>query len=126
MYAVAGFMRDSVQTGYTRLLLLQEYLTEAMANGDTVELVVSGFASPLHNSDYNRHLSSRRIVSLLNYLRKANNGDLTPYILGKKPGLRILTYPEGAVNHSFETDEVRETVFGLRAAKDRKIVISGR
>lgn len=126
MYAVAGFMRDSVQTGYTRLLLLQEYLTEAMANGDTVELVVSGFASPLHNSDYNRHLSSRRIVSLLNYLRKANNGDLTPYILGEKPGLRILTYPEGAVNHSFETDEVRETVFGLRAAKDRKIVISGR
>ena len=119
MYAVAGFMRDSVQTGYTRLLLLQEYLTEAMANGDTVELVVSGFASPLHNSDYNRHLSSRRIISLLNYLRKADNGGLTPYILGEKPGLRILTYPEGAVNHSFETDEVRETVFGLRAAKDR-------
>ena len=126
MYAVAGFMRDSVQTGYARLLLLQQYLTEAMANGDTVDLVISGFASPLHNSQYNKHLSSRRIVSLLNWLHKADGGYLSPYISGKIPGLNIETYPEGAVNHSFETDEVRETVFGLRAAKDRKIVISSR
>ena len=124
MYAVAGFMRDSVQTGYARLLLLQQYLTEAMQNGDTVNLVISGFASPLHNSEYNKHLSSRRIVSLLNYLRKADDGYLSPYLSGEKPGLQLYISPEGAVNHSFETDDVRETVFGLRAAKDRKIVIT--
>lgn len=124
MYAVAGFMRDSVQTGYARLQLLQQYLTEAMENGDTVDLVISGFASPLHNSEYNKHLSSRRIVSLLNYLKKADNGFLSPYLSGEKPGLRLYVSPEGAVNHSFETDEVRETVFGLKAAKDRKIVIT--
>ena len=126
MYAVAGFMRDSVQTGYARLQLLQQYLTEAMLNGDTVNLVISGFASPLHNSDYNKHLSSRRIVSLLNYLRKVDDGRLLPYITGEKVGLYLQIFPEGAVNHAFETDEVRETVFGLRAAKDRKIVITGR
>ena len=126
MYAVAGFMRDSVQTGYARLQLLQQYLTEAMQNGDTVDLVISGFASPLHNSEYNKHLSSRRIVSLLNYLHKADDGRLSSYLSGDKPGIRLYISPEGAVNHSFETDEVRETVFGLRAAKDRKIVITGR
>ena len=126
MYAVAGFMRDSVQTGYARLQRLQKYLSEAMENGDTVDLVISGFASPLHNSDYNKHLSLRRIVSLLNYLRKADGGRLSPYITGERPGIYLQVYPEGAVNHSFETDEVRETVFGLKAAKDRKIVITGR
>ena len=126
MYAVAGFLRDSVQTGYARLQKLTQYLQEAMANGDTVELSISGFASPLHNSDYNKHLSSRRIVSLLNYLKKADNGALSPYLTGQKPGLTLHVSPEGAVNHTFETDEVRETVFGLRAAKDRKIVITGR
>jgi hypothetical protein len=126
MYAVAGFLRDSVQTGYARLQRLTHYLQEAMANGDTVELSISGFASPLHNSNYNKHLSSRRIVSLLNYLKKADNGALSPYLTGLKPGLMLHVSPEGAVNHTFETDEVRETVFGLRAAKDRKIVISGR
>ena len=126
MYAVAGFMRDSVQTGYARLQLLTNYLQEAMSNGDTVELSISGFASPLHNNEYNKHLSSRRIVSLLNYLKKSDNGVLVPYITGKKAGLQLYVYPEGAVNHSFETDEVRETVFGLKAAKDRRIVITGR
>ena len=98
---------------------------QAVESGDTIELVVSGFASPLHNSQYNKHLSSRRIVSLLNFLREADDGRLSPYLSGEKPGLRLHVYPEGAVNHAFETDEVRETVFGLRAAKDRKIVISG-
>lgn len=126
MYAVAGFLRDSVQTGYARLQKLTNYLQEAMANGDTVELSISGFASPLHNSDYNKHLSSRRIVSLLNYLRKADDGKLSPYLSGKKSGITLNISPEGAVNHVFETDDVRETVFGLRAAKDRKIVITGR
>ncbi len=125
MYAMAGFLRDSVRTGYTRLLMLQQYLTEALENGDSVSLVVRGFASPLHNSQYNKHLSSRRIISLLNYLRKADNGRLSPYLSGEKPGLQLQTHPEGAVNHTFETDEVRETVFGLKAAKDRRIVISG-
>ena len=126
MYAVAAFLRDSVQTGYARLQKLTNYLHEAMSNGDTVELSISGFASPLHNSDYNKHLSSRRIVSLLNYLCKADNGKLAPYLTGKQHGITLHISPEGAVNHAFETDEVRETVFGLRAAKDRKIVITGR
>jgi hypothetical protein len=62
----------------------------------------------------------------LNYLRKVDNGKLIPYIIGEKAGIYLRISPEGAVNHSFETDEVRETVFGLRAAKDRKIVITGR
>lgn len=125
MYAVAGFMRDSVQTGYARLMLLQQYLTEAMTSGDTIVLEIRGYASPLHSSQYNKHLSSRRIVSLLNYLRKADTGILAPYLSGEKEGLQLYVYPEGAVSQNFDSDEVRETVFGLKAAKDRKIVITG-
>ncbi len=121
MYA---FLRDSVATGHDRILLLKRYIKEALRNGDTVELTVSGYASPLHNSDYNRHLSSRRIVSLLNYLYKADNFALAPYLDGDRPGLIIHTDPQGAVQHAFATEETRETVYGLQAAKDRKIVIS--
>ena len=89
-----------------------------------MELTVSGFASPLHSSDYNKHLSARRIVSLLNYLYKADNFALAPYLDGDKPGLVIHTDPQGAVQHTFASGETRETVYGLQAAKDRKIVIS--
>ena len=122
---MSQFLKDSVATGYERLLKLTNYLHEALANGDTVEITVSGYASPLHNSDYNRHLSSRRIYSLLNYLRKTENGFFIPYLDKKKSGLIIHLDPQGAVQRSFATQETRETVYGVQAAKDRKIIITG-
>lgn len=121
MYA---FMRDSVATGHDRVVLLKNYIREALQNGETVELTISGYASPLHNSEYNKHLSSRRIASLLNYLYKADNFALAPYLDGDRLGLIIHTDPQGAVQHTFASEETRETVYGLQAAKDRKIVIT--
>jgi len=122
--SVAAFMRDSVATGYERLMMLTHYLKEALENGDTVTINISGFASPLHHSDYNLHLSSRRIVSLINYLRVVEGGFFRPYLEGQKPGLVIIRDPQGAVQHQFSTSAINETVFGLQAAKDRKIVIT--
>lgn len=121
--AVETFFNDSIQTGYDRLVKLTNYLVEALQDGNHVEFTISGFASPLSNSDYNKHLSARRIESVLNYMSQAHGGVLAPYINGSKPGLTIHKVPEGQVNHSFSTNAVRETVYGLQAAKDRKIVI---
>jgi TonB family protein len=121
--AVETFFNDSIQTGYDRLVKLTNFIVEALRDGQTVEFTISGFASPLSSSDYNKHLSARRIESVLNYMSRAHGGYLAPYINGSKPGLTIHKVPEGQVNHSFSTTAVRETVYGLQAAKDRKIVI---
>ena len=122
---MSQFLRDSVATGYERLQRLTQYLREALTAGETVELTVSGYASPLHNSDYNLHLSSRRIFSLLNYLRQTDDSFFVPYLDGTKAGLVVHIDPQGAVNRSFQTEETRETVYGVQAAKDRKIIITG-
>lgn len=121
--AVATFFSDSIQTGYDRLVKFTNYLVDALEDGKQVEFTISGFASPLSNSDYNKHLSARRIESVLNYMRTANGGVLAPYISGQKPGLKINRVPEGQVNHSFSSNSTSETVYGLQAAKDRKIVV---
>ena len=121
--AVETFFNDSIQTGYERLVKLTNFIVEALKDGQAVEFTISGFASPLSNSDYNKHLSSRRIESVLNYMSRAHGGYLAPYISGDKPGLTIHKVPEGQVNHTFSTNATRETVYGLQAAKDRKIVI---
>jgi TonB family protein len=121
--AVETFFNDSIQTGYERLVKMTNFIVEALEDGHQVEFTISGFASPLSNSDYNKHLSARRIESVLNYMKQAHGGVLAPYINGSKPGLTIHKVPEGQVNHSFSTTAVRETVYGLQAAKDRKIVI---
>ncbi|MBR6905121.1 MAG: hypothetical protein IKN32_09755, partial [Bacteroidales bacterium] len=121
--AVEAFFNDSIQTGYDRLVKMTNFIVEALKDGHQVEFTISGFASPLSNSDYNKHLSARRIESVLNYMSQAHGGFLAPYINGSKSGLTIHKVPEGQVNHSFSTTAVRETVYGLQAAKDRKIVI---
>lgn len=123
---MSQFLRDSVSTSYARLLQLTQYLKDALLSELVVELTIDGYASPLHHSDYNTHLSSRRITSLLNYLYSAENHFFTPYLLQEKTGLIIHTNPQGAIQHDFQTTDIRETVFGIQAAKDRKIEIRGK
>lgn len=121
--AIAQFFRDSITPGYECLTKLTDLIEDALNHGKTVEITISGFASPLSNSSYNKHLSSRRIESVLNYMARANGGVLAPYINGQKAGLIIHKNPEGAVNHSFTSQSNRETVYGIKAMRDRKIVI---
>lgn len=121
---MAQFMRDSVASGFEKLIILSKLLSEATLQNENIVLTISGFASPLHNSDYNKHLSNRRIVSLLNYLYQTDNHSLAPYIRGEKQGITLHLKAQGAVNHNFSSDNKRETVYGIQAAKDRKIVIT--
>lgn len=120
---VKTFFEDSIATGYDRLQTLTKVLTDILESGGSVSFNISGFASPLSNSDYNMHLSSRRIESVLNYMKQANGGKLAPYITGEKSGLTITRNPQGEVNHSEPSQAQRVTVYGLQAAKDRRIVI---
>ena len=120
--AVETFFNDSIQTGYNRLVMLTNFLVEALKDGHQVEFTISGFASPVGGNEYNKHLSARRIQSVLNYMAQAHGGYLAPYINGSKSGLTIHRDPEGQIG-SFNTTAVRETVYGLKAAKDRKISI---
>lgn len=122
--SMLAFLRDSVDGSCHRLTEMLACLKEALLNGDTVTLSVCGFASPLHSSDYNLHLSSRRIVSFLNYLRKEDNGFFEPYMTGQKTGLILRTDARGAASGRSVSAAARETVYGLQAAKDRKITIS--
>lgn len=118
------FLRDSVSVGYEKLQLLTQYLKEMLLKGEEIRLTVTGHASPLHNNAYNKHLSSRRIVSLLNYLYQTDNHFFEPYLRGEREGLQLHIKAEGAFEHGFSSDNKRETVYGIQAAKDRKIVIS--
>ena len=120
--AMESFFNDSIQTGYNRLVKLTNFIVEALKDGQKVEFTISGFASPVGGNDYNKMLSARRIQSVLNYMAQAHGGYLAPYINGSRPGLTIHRDPEGQVG-SFNTTAVRETVYGLKAAKDRKITI---
>lgn len=120
---VRTFFNDSIATGYNRLQKFTDAIVEVLDAGYDVSFNISGFASPLSNNDYNMHLSARRIESVLNYMKQANGGKLAPYITGEKSGLSIYKNPKGEVNHPEPSQAQRVTVYGLQAAKDRRIVI---
>lgn len=120
---VHQFLTDSIVFGFNQLNILSHNLRSYLENGKELELSIYGFASPLHHSDYNYHLSVRRIVSFLNYLISTEDGFFEPYMQKRVKGLTISIYPEGAVSHQFNSNDINETVYGLQAMRDRKIHI---
>lgn len=120
--AVADFFDDEVYGGKDRLEKFTSYVVKALKKGKTISFNISGYASPLSGSDYNKHLSARRIESVLNYMKQAEGGYLAPYINGEKSGLNIYKNPTGEVKDNSDKNTV-VGVYGLTAAKDRKIVI---
>ena len=120
--AVASFFDDEVLGGKDRLSKMTNIIVKALKSGKHVSFNISGFASPLANSNYNQRLSARRIESVLNYMKQAEGGFLAPYINGEKSGLTIYKNPSGEVKDSSDTNAV-QGVYGLNAAKARRIVI---
>ena len=120
--AVASFFDDEVLGGKERLSKMTNIIVKALKSGKHVSFNISGFASPLANSNYNQRLSARRIESVLNYMKQAEGGFLAPYINGEKSGLTIYKNPSGEVKDSSDANAV-QGVYGLNAAKARRIVI---
>ena len=121
---IRSFFNETIATGYDRLVQFTDALIATLEEGYSVSFNISGFASPLSNSDYNMHLSARRIESVLNYMKTAQGGKLAPYINGSKAGLTIVKNPSGEVQHTEISNSNSVTVYGLQAAKDRRIEIT--
>lgn len=127
--AIERFFRDSVETGFRKLALFSDFLLQKLGEGKTVELTISGFASPLHRADYNLRLSARRIASLINYLRDFRNGIFRPYLDGRAPNrLVIHAEPRGksmaSKQVSDNVNDQRNSVYSIAAALERRIQIT--
>ena len=125
------FFTGKIDKGMQKLELLASYLLEKLQEGHSVSLQVRGYASALHNEDYNYKLSQRRIVSLENYLRNWNAGALRGYFetLNENgvPLIQIVRMPFGKLeSHSDNPEtleEKRRSVFTFSAMEERRIEI---
>lgn len=124
---------------------LEEFLGTAkkyLDDGYQFTIHIRGFASPLGNPEYNKRLTNRRIVSIINYFREHNDGELLPYLDGKKKGqlqikrsakgegetgaaeLDILNLIQDVPINRLERGSSSETVFSLRASLDRRVEVT--
>lgn len=112
------FFDDSLSACSERVMRLFAFVEERLALGQQVTLSIEGYASQLHEGDYNRHLSQRRIVSLMNELKEYGNGLLKKYI--ERGQLKIKELPFGS---SMAGKIQGDSVFGRQAVLQRKIVV---
>ena len=128
--AIEAFFRDRVDHGFAQLNDFIALLHQALDEGQKVELVVRGFASPLAKSDYNRNLSLRRIQSMINYLARVESGALKPYLDGSAANggrLTVVKAPFGedrsAAGVSDVLEDLQNSVYSVAAASERRIEI---
>jgi len=127
---IENFFSDYVDKGVSDLEIFTKLLLEELKKGFQIELTIKGFASPLAKTDYNVHLTKRRISSLINYLREYNGGEFQPYLNGTAANggkLFFVKIPFGEYTAASEVSDdyydQKNSVYNRKAALERKIEI---
>lgn len=119
------FFDTCVEGNYHRVEALFDFIEEQLDEGRSCVLTVSGYASPLHHSDYNQTLSERRIASFVNMIREWRGGLLSDAIDDGR--LTVVQRPRGIdkVTTDHRTPATNsDPVYGLSAAMARRIEIT--
>jgi hypothetical protein len=126
---IENFFADSVEAGLDDLNRFAGMLEKVLKEGETVEITLKGYCSPLASSQYNINLAKRRISSLVVFFRQYKEGLFNTYI-GNADGAGgriIFKYVDvGELPASKVSDNLkdkRNSVYSPYAASERKIQI---
>ncbi|MFT5016977.1 MAG: tetratricopeptide (TPR) repeat protein [Limisphaerales bacterium] len=74
------FFSKEVEKGAEDLKKFADTLKDYLANNGSLTVTLQGFASPRAKKSYNKKLSARRCISVINYLWNYEGGDLRQYM----------------------------------------------
>ena len=121
------FFEEEVKKGLEDLNVFTHQVWMELQKGNNVQLMVQGFASPLAKTDYNVHLTRRRIQSLKNYFEEIQQGRFAPYLIGNHPQLVFIEVPMGELKANKETSDdfydQKNSVYSKAASQERRIEI---
>lgn len=124
--AIEQFFEKKVQLGYEKLLAFSAVLVQHLDAGGTIDIQISGFASPRANSDYNKNLTSRRIWSVKNHFANYQNGLLRKFLANGQLAIREVPTGEETArgkNISDLISDQRNSVFSVEASLERRVEI---
>jgi len=122
---IENFFTNYVNAGYNNMNIFLDALGGRLAEGESLTLVIKGYASPVAGNKYNKSLSKRRISSIKNELRRYKSGLLSTYIDNGSLGIREIPYgedlaPKGVSDSSRDT---RQSIYSIDASKERRTEI---
>jgi len=120
-----GFFEQDLKGNFNKLNEALNTILLRLENGEEIEILVRGHASPLHTPSYNMDLSKRRIKTFKNYIRDYKNGAFKKHI--NSTSLKIFTSPLGEVNASENIsdnpNDLLRSIYSIEAMKERRIEI---
>jgi tetratricopeptide (TPR) repeat protein len=124
------FFELKVNKGAKDLELFSDLLLKELQEGQSLKILVRGFASPRAKSDYNLNLTKRRTNSLVNYLKVAKDGAFLPYLndhaeSGARLECELIPFGELKAEKGVSDDLVDEknSIYARSACLERKIEI---
>ncbi len=125
--SLLAFFDQEVDFGMQNLALFREQVWQALQSGQQVSIMVQGFASPLAKSDYNVHLTNRRISAIKNYFEEIDGGKFAPYMLTTPVRLQFIEVPMGEYKANKDVSDnyydQRNSVYSKDASLERRIEI---
>lgn len=119
---------DDVQQGMENLTQLAQFLREEFEKDRHYIITFTSHASPLATSEYNLILSKRRFVSVENFLKSWEEGQLRQFV--EQGNLQYVNNPLGASlarpDVSDDRLDIARSVYSIAAARERRVTISWR
>lgn len=121
---IDAFFYQNLQAGFKDLKTFETLLQKLLQN-NKVQLELSGYCSPLAESDYNYNLSKRRIATLENQLKQ--NIDLKKAIAAGKLVLVEKPFGEEKADKNISDNyfDTKKSIYSVAAALSRKVAIVG-
>lgn len=129
--SIDNFFSFKINKGMEKLDNMCEYLLTELKHEKKLNISIIGYSSALHSDMYNFSLSERRISSIINYIRKWNNGELNYYLThianDSIPYLFIKTLPMGKIGSKSDNPksliERRRSIYNIDAMYERRVEV---
>ncbi|MFK7937029.1 MAG: tetratricopeptide repeat protein [Saprospiraceae bacterium] len=119
-----AFFEEQVLEGFNKLEIVSESLLDYLQNGNSIEIVLRGFASPLSNPVYNDNLTKRRIVCIKNHFRSYRDGVFSEYLDNNQLTLTDDPLGEGQAPTGIASEyDDPNSIYGIRASIERRVEI---
>ena len=127
---IDNFFELEVRSNWVKFFEFSDSLYAILERGDSIELTLKGYASPLANSEYNLHLTNRRIASVYNHFQIFDGGVFKRYYKTDNSGsLKIIREPNGdskaPVGISDNGRDRRSSVYDVAPSRERRVEIVG-
>ncbi|MCC6816575.1 MAG: PD40 domain-containing protein [Saprospiraceae bacterium] len=119
------FFDKEVKWNGDKFLIFLDKLSIIMEEGHSIDIFLKGYASPRAKSEYNQHLSSRRVVSIRNEFDYYQNGIFHPYIDNQSLKIKEIPFGESkaSTDVSDSIEDTRNSIYSLKAAYERRVEI---